>query len=389
MKLLPLADLKDALAPGQPLPWGVRDQRGNLLLGQGHVVGSEAMLQALLDRGVFVDAQEAAALAPVSTAAPAAAPATAITGTPFERWDRLCENLAAVLSSPREQHFLRRVREAALHVQALSEINADLLLFLILRQDHGQFQHYGTMHALHVACVCSLMARRLGWDEGDRQRAIGAALTMNLSIIELQGRLAAQGTPLTRRQREQIADHPAQASMMLRAAGLDDEPWLTAVEDHHERSGGGGYPTGRAEPGTLSQLLRLSDQFTAKHSARATRPPLPAQLAAQQLFIENPGDPLAAMLIKEFGIYPPGCLVRLVSGELGIVVRRGVSANTPIVATLTDARGRAVATPAQRDTARPAHAIVGSVPEPAQRLRIAAQALYPEALALEEDAAAT
>jgi hypothetical protein len=379
MKLLPLAELKDCLVPGQPLPWGVRDQRGNLLLGKGHLIDSEEMLQALLARGVFVDAQEAASAAPAAAPAIAAAP---IGGTPFERWELLCANLATVLSGPRERHFLQRVREAARHVHALSEINTDLLLFMILRQDHGQFEHYGTTHALHVACVCSLLSRRLGWDEADRQRAIGAALTMNLSIIELQGRLACQPTPLTPRQRAQIADHPGQAAMMLRTAGLDDEPWLTAVEDHHERSGGGGYPTGRMTPGTLSQLLRLTDQFTAKHSARAMRPALPAHAAARQLFIENPGDPLAAMLIKEFGIYPPGCLVHLVSGELGIVVRRGSSANSPRVATLTDGHGRALAAPLMRDTAQPAYAVQASVPEPATRLRIAPQALYPEAAEL-------
>lgn len=379
MKLLPLAELKDCLAPGQPLPWGVRDQRGNLLLGKGHVIDTEEMLEALLARGVFVDAHEAASVAP-----PAAPPAeeAALTGTPFERWELLCAKLATVLSSPREQHFLQRVREAARHVHVLSEINTDLLLFMILRQDHGQFEHYGTTHALHVACVCSLMSRRLGWDEVDRQRVIGAALTMNLSIIDLQGRLACQTTPLTRRQREQIADHPGQAAMMLRSAGLDDEPWLTAVEDHHERIGGGGYPIGRQTPSTMSQLIRLTDQFTAKHSARVTRPALPAQLAARQLFTENPGDPLAAMLIKEFGIYPPGCLVQLASNELGIVVRRGSSANTPVVATLTDRYGRASKAPLMRDTAQVAYVIQASVPEPATRVRIAPQVFYPEAAEL-------
>ena len=157
---------------------------------------------------------------------------------------------------------------------------------------------------------------------------------------------------------------------------------LVAVEDHHERAGGGGYPRNRAEPGTMSQLLRLTDQFTAKHSARATRPALPAQVAARQLFIENPGDPLAALLIKEFGIYPPGSLVRLVSGELGIVVRRGRSANAPMVATLTTPQGRALAAPALRDTSRATFAIASSVPEPASRVRLAAQTFFPEAMAL-------
>jgi hypothetical protein len=385
MKLLPLADLRDRLSPGQPLPWGVRDAGGRLLLGQGHPIESEEMLAALLDRGVFVDAQEAAAeraaSAPPAPPAPVGPPEPSAQATPFERWERLCANLGPLLSNPLEKLFLQRVREAAVHVQALSEMNTDLLLFMILRQDHGRFETYGVTHALHVACVCSLLAQRLGWDRHDQERVVGAALTMNIAMIELQGTLARQAGPPSRRQRELIHEHPQQAVRLLRTAGLDDEAWLVAVEDHHERAGGGGYPRGRAEPGTMSQLLRLTDQFTAKHSARATRPALPAHAAARQLFIENPGDPLAALLIKEFGIYPPGCLVRLVSGELGIVVRRGRSANAPIVATLTTAQGRALSGPALRDTSRSNFAIASSVPEPAARVRLAPQAFFPEAVA--------
>ena len=386
MKLLPLSDLSDRLAPGHPLPWGVRDTAGRLLLGKGHPIGDEEMLAALLERGVFVDAEEAAAeqVASGAAALPAQEALAALPepATPFERWDRLCANLGPLLMNPKEKRFLQRLREASSHVHLLSETNSDLLLFLILRQDHGRFESYGVTHALHVACVCSLLAQRLGWDQADQERVIGAALTMNLAMLELQGTLARQAGPPTRRQRELIHEHPQQAVRLLRAAGLDDEPWLVAVEDHHERAGGGGYPRNRAEPGTMSQLLRLTDQFTAKHSARATRPALPAQVAARQLFIENPGDPLAALLIKEFGIYPPGSLVRLVSGELAIVVRRGRSANAPIVATLTTPQGRALGAPALRDTSRSQFAIASSVPEPASRVRLAAQAFFPEAMAL-------
>ena len=38
MQLLPLADLSHALAPGQPLPFNVRDGQGHLLLAAGYLV---------------------------------------------------------------------------------------------------------------------------------------------------------------------------------------------------------------------------------------------------------------------------------------------------------------------------------------------------------------
>lgn len=39
---------------------------------------------------------------------------------------------------------------------------------------------------------------------------------------------------------------------------------LAAVEDHHEKRGGGGCPTGRSELSEMSQMWRLTDEFTAK-----------------------------------------------------------------------------------------------------------------------------
>lgn len=196
----------------------------------------------------------------------------------------------------------------------------------------------------------------------------------------VQGQCARQTTPLTSDQREQIAQHPHQASMLLRLAGLDDTEWLAAVEDHHERNDGGGYPNGRNDPGSLSQMIRLADQFTAKHSARATRPAMAALQAARELFLQNPGDPMAALLIKEFGIYPLGCFVTLASGEVGIVVRRGASANTPEVAVISTPRGAPLMAPQYRDTALRECAIKSCLPDPPQALRRPAHVFYPEAM---------
>ena len=58
------------------------------------------------------------------------------------------------------------------------------------------------MHSLHTAMVCVLVSQRMGVDEAARLSLVKAALTMNLSIIELQGRLATHGNRPTPQQRE-------------------------------------------------------------------------------------------------------------------------------------------------------------------------------------------
>ena len=113
-----------------------------------------------------------------------------------------------------------------------------------------------------------------------------------------------------------------------------------------------------------------------KHSPRAGRKPQPAQKAARELFTQSAGDPMAALIIKEFGIYPPGVFVQLASGEMAVVTQRGASANAPIVAAITNKSGDPLAHPARRDTSAAAHAIVSAVPQTAIKVQVSVDALY-------------
>lgn len=293
----------------------------------------------------------------------------------------LPSELAATLPAIGAPQALDRVREAAVQLASLSELNPDLLIFLILRQDPNRRASYSTVHALHVAAVCSLLARRLQWEPADRSSFLGAALTMNLSIVELQGRLASQPGPPSQVQRQQIHDHPVASANLLRHAGLHDDKWLAAVEQHHEVAGGTGYPAGVAEPMDMALLIRFVDMLTAKLSPRADRGSLPANVAARDLFKETSGHPHVATLIKEFGIYPPGCFVKLASGETGVVLRRTASANAPVVASITNGQGAPVSAPVRRDTSQPDHAVVSIVPDNNVMVRVAWDRLYDECAA--------
>jgi HD-GYP domain-containing protein (c-di-GMP phosphodiesterase class II) len=156
---------------------------------------------------------------------------------------------------------------------------------------------------------------RLGWDASRTRTLVKAALTMNVAITDVQGRFAAVGH-LTERQRDQIRAHPQEAVQALRAGGVEDEVWLRAVEQHHERAGGSGYPMGLQEVDETAMALRMADVFMAKISPRVERAALSVQDAARQMYAEAQGHPSAAAIIKEYGIYPPGNVVKLASGEL-------------------------------------------------------------------------
>lgn len=281
----------------------------------------------------------------------------------LRHWAWLHEELDTVLHPPHSNHDAARLHHCVQRVIELSDIGPDLLILLILRHNQARYEGYGVFHSIHVAAICSLIAKRLEWRERERIALVGAALTMNLAITELQGVLALQRQPPSDAQRKQIRHHPTEAARALRKMGITDEAWLSTVEQHHEAPGGEGYPRALQMSTTLAQVLRCVDLFIVKLSARATRQGELPDVAARKLLLENPAASLTSVVVREFGIYPPGCYVRLASGEIGIVLRRTSDANTPLVAVLSTADHYVLAQPALRDTAQTDFAICESVSE--------------------------
>ncbi|MBC7728750.1 MAG: hypothetical protein H7242_14255, partial [Microbacteriaceae bacterium] len=216
---------------------------------------------------------------------------------------------------------------------------------------------YGVNHSSHAAITAYLVAQRLGWSADESQRAFKATLTMDVSMLELQGQLALQTTPVTRDQREAITTHPHLSRLLLEISGVTDADWLAAVANHHERPNGSGYPAGLCDSGDLAALMQRADIYTAKLSPRANRDAIAADKAGRMMFMQEPGHPMVAALVKEFGVYPPGCFVKLKSGETGLGVKRGATVMAPIVAGISSPYGASLPQPLRRDTSQRAYAI--------------------------------
>jgi len=346
-----LDSFKHRVVVATPLPFNVYDTDHTLLLARGVVVENHDRLDALCARGTLVDINEMlSASERVDQASARELP---------KLWAHCMDQVGQVLLESAAPSFRASLDEAAAPVQQLIARDPDLAIFQVLRQDDQPHLRYGLNHSVHTAIVTQLVAQRLGWPAADMMLAFKAALTMNLGMLELQGVLAAQRSAPTEAQRRVIHEHPQRGVEMLQQAGVTDAVWLTAVAEHHEQRDGTGYPNGKRNPCELATMLRLADVYSAKLSRRATRDAVAADEAGRQIFRQDPGHAATAALVKEFGIYPPGCFVQLASGETGIVVRRGPTVMTPVVAALTSMFGETLTDPLRRDTANPLYAVVG------------------------------
>ncbi len=81
-------------------------------------------------------------------------------------------------------------------------------------------------------------------------------------------------------------------------------------------------------------------------------------------------------MIKTLGVHPPGSLVRLSSGEVGVSIRRPAAGTHPLVATLSDKNGRPSGDTHRRDTAQPEFAVEGPLLDTTAFPRVLPERVY-------------
>ena len=374
MKLLRLPSSKIQL--GVPLPWNVRDADERLLLSKGQIVDSQSQLDQLLMRGAFVDFEEARNAEKVLVTT---SHESAIKRPPtiFSVWDDLPNQLRVLFEELRvASDAEERINNFVQLLESLMDRDIDVALYHVVRQEKADLYFYGYTHCIHTAVLCLLMARSLNWPASRIRSLMGAAITMNTPILSLQGQMAKQDVPVRESQRLQIRQHPEAAVQWLQQRGITDPEWLTAVLQHHEHQDGTGYHQGLKEIAEIAIALRVADVFMAKISPRILRVPLSIRDAAKQMYGEDKGGPLSTAVIKEFGVYPPGEVVKLVSGETAVVMRRSGNPKCPKVACLTDANGQPMTHTVHHDTATPAHAIAASTAAPKNIARLPPERIF-------------
>lgn len=380
MDLIPLPP--NSLRVGQVLKFSVRDAEGKLLIASGQVLHDSPLVQALVTRGAWVLAHETReyqrALAHkmdtlmhqgavlgdiVKAQADFKAERAPQRVDPGEQalWADLQLRAHSLLREPRAEDFVARFE--LLHAEALArmQLRPDATLMLLIFEVSQDFQHYSAKHALLCLLLAEVCARQLGWPDDWRLALTQAALSMNISISSQQDRLAAQADTPTAAQRQELLLHGDRASEMLAGLGVQSALWLQAVRLHHEA--GPGPLAERSPAEQLARLLRRIDVFGARLSPRRSRKALAGASAARAVYLDELQQPdeAGAALIKSVGLYPPGSLVRLANGEVGIVLKRGHSATEPLVASLLGKSGAPLSEPVPRDTRLATQAIAASL----------------------------
>lgn len=381
-KSLPL----DAIALQQPVPVNVWDPKGVLLLRKGEAITSEQHRGLLmLHSPVVLEADWRAWSYSYTTELDRMvrdnAPLNRIAGVshavevphveareeagPVEVWADLHASLNSLLHlGTAATQFHDKLERLATRSQRLWHSAPDDCMLVLVQLLFDARMGYSATHALLSAGLCALVSPSTGLSPGEQATLVRAALTMNIGMTRTHDAMARQTGPLTDAQRQTVREHPLRGAAMLRELGVADALWLRLVEEQHERPDGSGYPAGRPVADLGQRLLQMADVYVACISPRTGRGGLLSQQVARELYLgpDQQPDALGALFVKHIGFYPPGSYVRLASGEVAVVTRRGAKANAPQVFAIVGRQGMPLGEPTWRDTQDPAHEVKASLP---------------------------
>jgi putative nucleotidyltransferase with HDIG domain len=217
------------------------------------------------------------------------------------------------------------------------------------------YDNYTFTHMVNVSILTMGQARALGI-EGRLLREFGLSALMHdigkvrtpKEILNKPGKLTDEEFVIMRR-------HPVDGAEILRRT--PEMPILAPVVafEHHLRMDGTGYPFGAKRPalnlGTM--LCSISDVYDAMRSQRTYQQAFPTDRILAVLR-QSDGSQFDQHLVRRFvqllGVYPPGNLVKLNTGEVAVVTKvHAPDPYRPRVRVLFDAAGTRVELPYDRN----------------------------------------
>lgn len=352
---------------GEPLPFSVFDDRGNLLLRKGIVVTMEDQVDRLVLRGALIEGNEDDPPLPYGNQpARPVAPRPVAREPAFERVAGLAMNLkhiiATAMRTPEQIDVGARIGKIARAIQETSQEDIDSVLAAPYLDAQSP---YIVAHLIMGGVVTEVLARSKGLAPEERLSLVCAALTRDWGQLNLQAELDARSGPLSPELQQKMRQHPERGAEQLRQAGITDPLWLEAVANHHERLDGSGYPQGLSGDAVSIgwRIVALADVYSAMIRPRPYRDKTYfPQTALRELYMNGRaelGEELTATLIREIGILPPGSIVKLKCGEVAVVKSPTARAEGATVYSVYGKSGMVLAQPVIRDTGAPDYAITG------------------------------
>ena len=227
--------------------------------------------------------------------------------------------------------------------QSMNSAGASLLLSTV--KSHDEYTFY---HSVNTCLMAVATGHYFGLTRKELIPIGAGALLHDIGKVSVSPQILNYPGRLDREQWKEITMHPQDgAQAILAAGGPGHEIAATIALEHHARFDGLGYPrlSTSTQPHLFSRLVAVSDVYDAITTRRAYRR-AETPHRALQLLLQGAGgafDPdIVKLFISLMGIFPPGSILRLLTGELVVISHHTGDLEELQAVTVRDARGNDV-----------------------------------------------
>nr|MDP8991829.1 HD domain-containing protein [Actinomycetota bacterium] len=156
-------------------------------------------------------------------------------------------------------------------------------------------------HSERVRGFTDLIAEELYLTADDRDRLRWAALLHDIGKVHVHPDILNKDGTLSAEEWELIHRHPIDGALIAAPLRSWLGPWVDAIEHHHERWDGKGYPHGLAgaDISLAARVVAVADAFEVMTAARSYRRPLGAAAARDEL-ARCAGSHFDPMVVRAF-----------------------------------------------------------------------------------------
>ncbi len=202
----------------------------------------------------------------------------------------------------------------------LKDAESTLHLMRFAQQDENIYYH-----SMNVAVLAMMLGKEIGIQAEEMKILCQGALFHDIGKTKIDRKVLVKEGRLNRAEMDFLKMHPKYGIDLLAFSEAFPKLALFIVYQHHEAVDGSGYPKGIKGPQIrlLSKLVTIANTYDNHCNKRNPADSLTPYEALSYMFSKEKGvfdEKLLSAFIKCLGIYPPGTVVQLNNGAIGMVI---------------------------------------------------------------------
>jgi len=223
--------------------------------------------------------------------------------------------LGRALSMKETQHVVKECVDKVIH-------NPNALLWLT-RLKHRD--DYTAEHSINVSLLSIALGRHMGLEKWELENLGVCGLLHDIGKMRVPEEILNKPSALSPEEFQEMANHTVYARQLLMGRSDVYPGAVDVAYSHHERLDGKGYPRGinSSKISLFTRIVTIADAYDAMTSDRCYKTGM-SSLDSLKIINREKGkqfdEEAAQKFVEMIGLYPPGYLIEMTNGEVGIIL---------------------------------------------------------------------